>query len=48
LPPPPPIDCASMPYARSPRLVIAPELVTVTALTFPPPPPVPPMATLAA
>ena len=43
LPPPPPMDWARMPSAPAPRVMISPELVTVTAPPLPPSPPEPPM-----
>src|SRR5579863_9908740 len=47
LPPPPPIDCARMPFEASPAVPIWPVLLTVTALPLLPLPPMPPIAMLA-
>ena len=43
LPPPPPTDCAKMPLDRSPAVLIAAALLTLTALPLPPSPAAPPM-----
>ncbi|MPS30739.1 hypothetical protein E2I21_28400 [Alcaligenaceae bacterium SAGV5] len=43
LPPPPPTDCANTPLDRSPRVLIAATVATLTAPPLPPRPPAPPM-----
>ena len=45
LPPPPPIDCASIALAKIPCVVIWPEFETVAVEPAPPPLPLPPIAT---
>src|SRR5262245_62525563 len=44
LPPPPPIDCATMPLENRPKVSIEARFVTLTSPPAPPPEPVPPTA----
>src|SRR5690349_11947425 len=44
MPPPPPIDWATIPEEKAPAVVRLPELVTSTVLPKPPLPPLPPKA----